>query len=289
MYVMDSHSSPPPASNGIHSRIRQISAEQYAKAFEAMLPNPPPMNAAFSSAEAMRRRQAASRNTSTEDGTPIVQELWRAGGPFLCVTPASTLALHVNDPFRNLERQNLVITEVQRAVDRHGVKVTKISGPHRRRGCGEPEYDHLDRVVLVEAVREENDAWFLAIRDILNLFRSFGWDDVNVEFIDERDDTFFLSPIVAGDRFKLDWPDLKPRVMAFLNDDVMPVPCLTVDCVRKGYGVSADTSPFTVIITLREDAIAWNPWWIKQTLEDIMAEAGGAYITVDVLRGGQWR
>ncbi|KAI9706351.1 MAG: hypothetical protein M1836_003356 [Candelina mexicana] len=290
---MSSPSSSPPASSppsgmAARKRARQTSSEVHTQALSTMFPSPP-STVASGSPRAKRRREAASDSTSSSEGVCIIQEEYRAGGPFLCVLPAQTLALtdddvFSGDPARGANLISAVITILQR----YQVQMKTISGPFRRRGVYEVKGNRPDRVLLIEAKKEDDSAWYNVIEAILNLFAGLEHEDLNVELLDDRANEFNISPILRDDPFVSRWPSLKPRVMQVLNDPDCKIPWKTVDCVRLGYQASADETPssITVLITIDEHAIALNNTWLRHEIQQTLNAAGAPSVAVRIFRGG---
>ncbi|KAI9722206.1 MAG: hypothetical protein M1812_001678, partial [Candelaria pacifica] len=151
---MSSSPTSSPPSTQFRKGARQISSEQHEQSLNTMMPNPSSTTASMSEA-AKQRREAASSNTSSEEGFSIIQEEWRAGGPFLCVTPAVTIPLDEDDIFiKDPNLQKRVMREVTTITERNGISIddsSPESPPMRRRGVGEPETNRPDRVLLVGA------------------------------------------------------------------------------------------------------------------------------------------
>ncbi|KAI9797652.1 MAG: hypothetical protein M1835_007400 [Candelina submexicana] len=269
-------------------RARQISSEVHTQALSTMFPSPPSI-VGSGSTRAERRREAASDSTSSSEGVCIIQEGYRAGGPFLCVLPAQTLALSTDDVFSGdpARRANL-ISAVITILQRYQVQMKTISGPFRRRGVYEVEGNRPDRVLLIEARKEDDSAWYNVIEAILNLFAVLEHEDLNVELLDDRANEFNISPILRDDPFISKWPSLKPRVMQVLNDSDCKIPWKTIDCVRLGYQASTDETlgSITVLITINEHAIALNNTWLKHEIQQTLNAAGAPSVAVRIFRGG---
>ncbi len=274
-------------------RARQTSSEEHASALSAMLPSPPSTVASESprTKASKRRRQAASDETSSSEGVSIIQEEFRAGAPFLCVLPAETSALPDADFFNNQAHQANVVREVRDILQRHSVAMRSITGPFRRRGAYGRQNDRPDRAVVVEARKGDDNTWYTAIEAILERYNALGFEDLNIEIVDDRANHFHISPIDRNNPFIATWPSITPHLMQVLNDTDCNIPWLTIDCVRLGYQRPEEEAPnpITVLVTIDEHAIALNNAWLKNELEKSLIAAGASYVAVRIFRGGFFR
>ncbi|KAI9699091.1 MAG: hypothetical protein M1836_003280 [Candelina mexicana] len=272
-----------PISASARQSAWQRSSELHAESFNSMLKKN------HDDPEAQRRRAAASKNTLTASGICVIQEQYRAAGPYLSLTPAITFALDEDDELlkkiRNCEVS--LLEEVNNILNQEGVRLeSPVTGPFRKRSTLETDEDRPDAIILDE------DVWFAAISRILTLFREWGLDGLNIEFVDKREEgDYYMSPIEKGEKIIEDWEHARPMVHALLHDSVMPIPYQLIDFMRCGPldpDVDHNVNPVELRLQIFDTSIAWNACYIKSLLEVRLRELGLSEMVVAVDRGRFW-
>ncbi|KAJ9289366.1 hypothetical protein DTO021C3_3192 [Paecilomyces variotii] len=198
-----------------------------------------------------RRKNRDSSNDADSAELPdgLVDEDFRAGGPYLCHVPVRSIELHRSSPFSSpMDSRGLhlvrVISEILRSYDIQ---------PQLLDFCGristiDPEMSPTPTVVVLTENRPFGNRWIDACRSIRRLLVAReGLYQYSVEIASRR--AFqppFYFPTKHTDAIYRMWPHVLDRILAMdITTDVN-----AIDCFRMGYEERRDDNPPTVILSV---------------------------------------
>ncbi|KAM5474817.1 hypothetical protein MferCBS49748_000224 [Microsporum ferrugineum] len=250
---------------------------------------PTPPSSSFSgSIPAHRPRRIRRVEGSSESEAPssigddeIHNEDYRAGGPHLVRLPGLSEPLKRHDPL-DVAWDEVLDVPVHNILERYHVNISSVAVVRR---CFTDTPEKYDTVLVI--ARKQNlasDSWFRACKDMLRLFRSKGFMQLNVEILDERANPQIVSyPISPNDPFVGAWNSIRPQVLNILgrNDwTSLYVIRRRVKDQREG--------PITVSITVTEEST--NDWArIRDEIVRLLDSSGQYAVAVDICRGDIWQ
>ncbi|EZF26665.1 hypothetical protein H103_01209 [Trichophyton rubrum CBS 288.86] len=262
---------------------RRVSAEvTYAGA----LPTPSPSSSSGSNAayqlNRVRRTEGSSESeaSSAIGDSEVYNEDFRTGGPHLVRLPAFNHHLTQNDPLL-VAWEDKLDAPVRTILKNYNVDIIGV-GPLRRSSTSSTEkYD----TALVTARKHvvTSDSWFRACKEMLQLFRSQWFMQLNVEIIDTRANPQLISyPVSVSDPFVDSWRVLRPVVLEILaNSD------WTLLCVVRRRGVNQPEGPITVALTVTEESV--NDWTaVRDAIVKLLDSRGHYNVAVEICRSNIW-
>ncbi|KAM5458288.1 hypothetical protein MaudCBS49596_000201 [Microsporum audouinii] len=270
--------------NPLYMARRRVTAEvAYAG---PQMPTPP--SSSFSgSIPAHRPRRIRRVEGSSESEAPssigddeIHNEDYRAGGPHLVRLPGLSEPLERRDPL-DVTWDEVLRAPVRSILDRYRVDMSSAVPVRRCFNVVSERYDTI--LILARKHNLASDSWFRACKDILQLFRSKGLMQLNVEILDKRANPRIVTyPISPDDPFVRAWNSIRPQVLSILgrNDwTLLYVIRQRVEDQREG--------PITVAITVAEESI--NDWTrIRDEIVQLLDSNGYYGVAVNIRRGDIW-
>ncbi|DAA74622.1 TPA_exp: Uncharacterized protein A8136_3160 [Trichophyton benhamiae CBS 112371] len=254
--------------------------------YAGALPTPPPSSSS-GGIPAYRPNRVRRTEGSSESEAPsaigdseVYNENFRSGGPHLVRLPAFNHHLMQNDPLL-VAWEDKLEAPVRAIIKNYNIDIIGV-GPLRRSSRRSAEkYD----TALVTARKHvvTSDSWFRACKEMLQLFRSKGFMQLNVEIIDTRANTQLISyPVSVSDPFVDSWRVLRPVILRILAESDW-----TLLCVVRRRNVNHFEGPITVAITVTEEST--NDWTaVRDRIVELLDTRGHYNVAVEICRSNIW-
>ncbi|KAG5205242.1 hypothetical protein GTR04_3869 [Trichophyton interdigitale] len=261
----------------------RVSAEvTYAGALPTL-----PHSSSSGSIPACRKNRVRRTEGSSESGASsaihdleVYNEDFRSGGPHLVRLPAFNHHLTQNDPLL-VAWEDKLETPVRTIIKNYNIDIIGV-GPLRRSSTRSAEkYD----TALVTARKHvvTSDSWFRACKEMLQLFQSKGFMQLNVEIIDTRANPQLISyPVSVSDPFVDSWHVLRPVILEILAK------CdWTLLCVVRRRNRNHFEGPITVALTVTEEST--HDWTtVRDRIVELLDSRGHYNVAVEICRSNIW-
>lgn len=218
----------------------------------------PPSNVPNTGDRHKTSRGSSDDHDSVQDDG-YVDEAFRAGGPYLCTVPVTTINIGPEHP-----SFDLVASNTERLTDTVFSKLASggVRGVRNILFClRQSVYDKEPEPVLSLLIEAEksasNDPWLQTSRDVQLFLCTEGLPKCSVEIADNR--AFILDqifPLGASDRIRGQWTEVVNSIWTHCDlDDVN-----SIGCFRIGKYDDWRENPPTVLITVNPDTeLEWKP------------------------------
>jgi hypothetical protein len=213
----------------------------------------------------------------------MLNEDFRAGGPYLCSLPALNFPASQGHPAQIKWGQDF-INEIIKILNRHSVAwmdiVLRSRRSERYQDTGPTE------TVLISATKAQRDkSWLRTCLEIRSLFLGYGLDTLNVEIIDNRANTeFFTFPTFPEDKIHSLWNDLSLRICELIRLEGW----LSLECFRRGPSPDRLQNSPTVLLTVPRDSIKdWKP--ARDEIIALLNAVNLQDVAVEILRSHIWQ
>ncbi|PGH34883.1 hypothetical protein GX50_02234 [[Emmonsia] crescens] len=262
--------------------MNRSSEEAYASPVVRFLSEPPvSLPSPHISQERFRRtRGSSSDEDETEDG--IRSEDFRVGGPVLCTVPAIGTPLASDHP---LERQWPELhPKFVEILSKYQIQINAMAACLRTSKTNEDE-GPVETVVISANRTERDDSWKNMCKDALSILRSFGFDNISVELIDERANIEKItSPVMPEDNIYNQWDDISRKICDLLGLEGW----LSLECFRRGTNQYPQKDHPTVLLTVPRDTT--KTWKSKRDEISVLLDKEGlGEVAVEIIRSKIWR
>lgn len=254
--------------------------------YAGALPTPPPPSSSGSIPAYRTNRVRRTEGSSESEASSAIGDLevynedFRSGGPHLVRLPAFNHHLTPNDPLL-VAWEDKLEAPVRTIIKNYNIDIIGV-GPLRRSSTRSAEkYDTALVTARKHAVT--SDSWFRACKEMLLLFQSKGFLQLNVEIIDTRANPQLISyPVSVSDPFVDSWHVLRPIIL-----EIIAKSDWTLLCVVRRRNMNHFEGPITVALTVTEEST--NDWTaVRDRIVELLDSRGHYNVAVEICRSNIW-